>query len=86
MSGRAASAFFVPQMLMATLLGMISDRLGRKPVLILGLLGSALCGFLFGLSRSLSWAILSRALCGLFNGMKNIRIGTPRQNPHGIDC
>lgn len=66
-----ASVFFVPQMLSATIWGWVSDRLGRKPVMLLGLLGSAACMFLFGLSKSLAWALISRGLCGLFNGMND---------------
>ena len=64
-----ASAFFLPQMLTATIWGMLSDRLGRKPVMLIGLLGSAACMFLFGLAKSLAWAVITRGLCGLFNGM-----------------
>lgn len=63
-----ASAFFIPQMLTATLWGVASDKLGRKPVMLLGLVGSAACMLLFGFSKSLAWAIASRGLCGLFNG------------------
>ena len=48
--------------------GIISDRYGRKPILLAGLIGSAVFLGLFGLSRSLPWAIASRALCGFFNG------------------
>ena len=52
--------------------GIASDRYDRKPVLLAGLLGSAIFLCLFGLSRSLMWAILSRALCGFCNGTFNL--------------
>lgn len=37
--------------------------------MILGLIGGATGIIAFGFSKSLIWAILSRAICGLFNGM-----------------
>ncbi|KAI9445817.1 MFS general substrate transporter [Russula earlei] len=46
----------------------LSDHIGRKPVLLLGLLGTAVSTILFGLSRSLSALILSRLLNGILNG------------------
>lgn len=65
-----ASAFFVAQVFTAPLYGLVSDRFGRKPVLVFGLVGSAICTILYGMSGNLTMAIVSRALCGLFNGMK----------------
>lgn len=64
-----ASAFFVPQVIVSPYYGMMSDRVGRKPVLLFGLVGAALCMLLFGVSHNLAWAVSSRALCGLFNGL-----------------
>jgi len=77
-----AAAFFVPQMLTATLWGIASDKLGRKPIMLLGLLASAGCMVLFGFSGSLVWAILSRALCGFFNGDRSSEVSsnTPSLN------
>ena len=37
--------------------------------MILGLVGGAVGIISFGFSKSLIWATLSRAICGLFNGM-----------------
>jgi MFS family permease len=45
-----------------------ADRIGRKPVIIIGLLGVALSSSLFGLSRSLVWAVISRSLAGALSG------------------
>ena len=56
-------------MITATLWGMASDRWGRRPVMLFGLVGSSACMLLFGFSKSLAWAIASRGFCGLFNGM-----------------
>jgi MFS family permease len=44
--------------------GKISDRYGRRPVLLTGLIGNSISSCLFGLSKNLWWAIASRALCG----------------------
>lgn len=48
--------------------GRISDRIGRKPVLITGLVGTALSMILFGFSTNLWCAVMARALGGLLNG------------------
>jgi len=46
----------------------LSDHIGRKPVLLLGLAGTVVSTILFGLSRSLWALVLSRCLNGLLNG------------------
>ncbi|KAI8601236.1 major facilitator superfamily domain-containing protein [Dissophora ornata] len=48
--------------------GYMSDRYGRRPILLLGLCGSTVACIFFGLSKSLAWAITSRSMCGLLNG------------------
>lgn len=48
--------------------GRISDRVGRKPVLIFGLLGTAVSMIIFGFATNLQTAIIARALGGLLNG------------------
>ncbi|KAF9436775.1 hypothetical protein BGZ76_003006 [Entomortierella beljakovae] len=48
--------------------GFMSDRYGRRPILLFGLCGSGIACVFFGLSKSLAWAITSRAMCGLLNG------------------
>jgi DHA1 family multidrug resistance protein-like MFS transporter len=45
--------------------GRLSDRRGRKPVLIVGLLGSAITMLLFGLSTELWMLFASRGLAGI---------------------
>jgi MFS family permease len=45
--------------------GMLSDRIGRRPVILQGLIGTISSILLFGLSKSFIWALLSRSLCGL---------------------
>lgn len=47
---------------------LLSNRIGRKACLILGLLGTAVSMLAFGVSQNLAWAIISRSICGLMNG------------------
>ena len=47
--------------------GRLSDRVGRKPVLLAGLAGTALSMLVFGFARNLPVAVLGRALGGLLN-------------------
>ncbi|KAJ9074005.1 hypothetical protein DSO57_1010759 [Entomophthora muscae] len=47
---------------------MLSDRIGRKPVLMFGLFGTMTSMFLFGLSKSLPWAMTTRFMAGILNG------------------
>ncbi len=56
------------QLLAAPALGRLSDRLGRRPVLVASLLGSAAGYVLFGLGGSLWVLFLSRAIDGFTGG------------------
>ena len=44
--------------------GRLSDRIGRRPVILIGLLGAAVSTIAFGLSRNLWTLLLSRTLQG----------------------
>ena len=50
--GLLMSSFSIMQFLFAPLWGRLSDRIGRRPVLIIGLLGSTIFYTLFGLASA----------------------------------
>ena len=71
-SGILMSSFFICQFVSSLFLGIISDKFGRRPFLIIsGLLGGAF-QIAFGFSTKLWMAILFRALGGLCNGSVGI--------------
>ncbi|XP_073226786.1 protein ZINC INDUCED FACILITATOR-LIKE 1-like isoform X2 [Cicer arietinum] len=49
--------------------GMISDRYGRKPVIIIGIIAVVILNTLFGLSTSFWMAVITRFLLGSLNGV-----------------
>lgn len=67
-AGLVTSAFAFAEFSAAMPWGRLSDRIGRKPVILCGLAGTALSMILFGLAPSLPVALLARALGGLLNG------------------
>ena len=55
------------QFLFAPLWGRLSDRIGRKPVLLIGIAGFAVAFFLQGIAQTLLWFILARSLAGVLS-------------------
>ncbi len=45
--------------------GRISDRVGRRPILLLGLVGSSVSYLIFALAGNLLWLFVSRAMAGI---------------------
>jgi MFS transporter, DHA1 family, tetracycline resistance protein len=66
--GVLLSAYSLAQFLGAPLLGRLSDRFGRRPLLLLSLTGSAISLAVSGLSQGLGMLIAARAVAGLFGG------------------
>ncbi|KAJ7690111.1 major facilitator superfamily domain-containing protein [Mycena rosella] len=64
----AESLFFVTEAMTVLHWSSASDRIGRKPILLIGLLGSAISMLCFGLSRTFWALVVSRCLTGLLNG------------------
>ncbi|WEW54873.1 hypothetical protein PRK78_000299 [Emydomyces testavorans] len=67
-AGAVTSAFTFAEFCAGVFWGRMSDGLGRKPVLIMGLIGTAISMLLFGFASTLPIALLARALGGLLNG------------------
>ncbi len=63
--GLLYAIYSLVQLVMAPLWGRISDRVGRRPVIILGLLGSALAYTIFARADSLATLFLSRIVGGI---------------------
>lgn len=67
-AGITSATFSVFQGLTAVIWGRAADKYGRKPMLIMGLLSTMSCFLIWGLSTSLTMAILVRAVQGGGNG------------------
>jgi MFS family permease len=71
-AGWITGAFMLGRFLTSYKWGVISDRIGRKPVLLLGITSVLVFSLAFGLSTSLWFAIVSRFLLGLGNGIVGV--------------
>jgi len=66
--GLLVLVFSVAQFLMTPVLGALSDRYGRRPVLLVSLFGTAIGHFMFGLAPSLGFMFAARILDGITGG------------------
>ncbi|KAF9468194.1 member of major facilitator superfamily multidrug-resistance, DHA1 sub-family [Collybia nuda] len=66
--GILQSVFFLAQACTVLHWSRTSDRVGRKPVILIGLFGISLSMYCFGLSRSFWGLVFSRGLNGALNG------------------
>ena len=64
-TGLLYSIYSLVQLFMAPIWGRISDRIGRRPVLILGLLGSGIAYLVFARASSLEMLFISRIVGGI---------------------
>ncbi|KAK7057738.1 MFS general substrate transporter, partial [Favolaschia claudopus] len=67
-AGLIESLFFVTEAFTVLHWSSLSDRIGRKPVLLTGLFGLTLSMISFGFSKSYTTLVISRCLSGLLNG------------------
>ncbi|CAD6888781.1 unnamed protein product [Tilletia controversa] len=67
-AGIIESLFAASQLFTVLHWASLSDRIGRRPVLIVGTLGLTLSAALFGFADSFAMAIFARCLTGLLNG------------------
>jgi len=65
--GILTSAYAAMQLVFAPLWGSLSDRIGRKPVLLIGALGYAITLFIFGISTRFWMLFLARAASGVLS-------------------
>jgi DHA1 family tetracycline resistance protein-like MFS transporter len=66
--GLLMASFSVMQFVFAPLLGRLSDRIGRRPVLLVSLVGSAVGYVLFGIAGSIGVLFASRIIDGISGG------------------
>lgn len=67
-AGMITSSFTFAEFSASMFWGRMSDKIGRKPVLIMGLMGTAISMIVFGFAPNLATAMVARALGGLLNG------------------
>ena len=61
------AGYSLAQFLFSPFWGMLSDRVGRRPVIMMGLVGNTVFFTVFGLSSSLFMAFIARFLAGAAN-------------------
>lgn len=66
--GFLVASFSAMQLLFAPVLGRLSDRIGRKPVLVVSLAGTAVGSLLMGLAPSLPLLFVGRIIDGISGG------------------
>ncbi|CAE6426824.1 unnamed protein product [Rhizoctonia solani] len=71
-SGLIEGMFSLAQFFTVYFWGSLSDRIGRRPVLISGLCGVVGSTIMFRLSKSFAAMLFSRALCGMLNGNSSV--------------
>ncbi|KAG6807357.1 hypothetical protein H0H92_007876 [Tricholoma furcatifolium] len=67
-AGMIESLFFVAEAMTVLHWSRLSDQIGRKPILLIGLFGVTVSTLSFGLSRTFWGLVVSRCMCGLLNG------------------
>lgn len=65
--GLLMAVYSLMQLLFAPMWGRISDRIGRKPVIMIGILGLSLSFFLMGISSSLWMLFVARVIGGILS-------------------
>ncbi len=72
MVGVLLASFSIAQLVAAPIWGRVSDRYGRRPALLIGLMASALAFLVFGLATSLWVLFLSRIVQGAGGGTTGV--------------
>jgi multidrug resistance protein len=67
-NGLLVGSFSCMQFIFAPLLGRLSDRVGRRPVLLVSLLGTAVGFTIMGFAQTLTWLFVARIVDGISGG------------------
>ncbi|KAI8613340.1 major facilitator superfamily domain-containing protein [Chytriomyces sp. MP71] len=74
--GRITASFYLPLLVMNVVWGSLSDRIGRKPILLMGLFVCGLTTFILGINTSsFAVALLCRFMAGVFGGNSAVAKG-----------
>jgi len=65
--GALMASYAISQFIFAPIWGSLSDRYGRKPMLLLGILGNAISQLFFGLSTALWMLFVARIMAGVLS-------------------
>ena len=66
--GLLMTSYSAAQFLFSPFWGSVSDKIGRRPVLMIGLVGNTVFFTMFGLANTLLIALAARFMAGVFNG------------------
>jgi MFS transporter, DHA1 family, tetracycline resistance protein len=66
--GMLMGVYSLMQFIFSPVWGQISDRIGRRPVILISLIGAGISHTAFGFAGSLTGLIFARAMAGLFGG------------------
>jgi DHA1 family multidrug resistance protein-like MFS transporter len=65
--GGLMAIYGLMQFIFAPIWGSLSDRVGRKPILLVGVLGNAIAQLMMGMAGSLGWLFVARGLSGVLS-------------------
>ena len=65
--GIIMTAYPLAQFIASPIWGSLSDRIGRRPILMVGLIGNSVMFTVFGLAPTLLVALIARFFAGFFN-------------------
>jgi DHA1 family multidrug resistance protein-like MFS transporter len=64
--GLITGAFPLTQFLFSSYIGSVSDKVGRRPLILIGIAGFSIATFIFSLGESLALLYISRLIAGIF--------------------
>ena len=65
--GWLMSTYSLMQLICAPIWGILSDRIGRKPIFAIGVLGYSITLFMFGLAKTFAMLFIARSLSGILS-------------------